>query len=127
MGLALAAWIAAEVYKDRSSLGNRFANESRRLFRRPRRGRRTQGRVTSAASARQRMLRAAITSPAWRHEIHAKSLGLDRRVKFELRDYRELEGKFDRVVSVGMFEHVGTPQYAEFFGVLRELLADKGI
>jgi len=57
----------------------------------------------------------------------AKSLGLDRRVKFELRDYRELAGKFDRIVSVGMFEHVGTPHYAEFFGVLRELLADKGI
>jgi len=48
-------------------------------------------------------------------------------VKFELRDYRELAGKFDRIVSVGMFEHVGTPHYAEFFGVLRELLADRGI
>jgi cyclopropane-fatty-acyl-phospholipid synthase len=57
----------------------------------------------------------------------AKSLGLDRRVQFELRDYRELAGKFDRIVSVGMFEHVGAPHYTEFFSVLRELLADKGI
>jgi cyclopropane-fatty-acyl-phospholipid synthase len=56
----------------------------------------------------------------------AKSLGLDKRVKFELRDYRELSGKFDRIVTVEMFEHVGTPHYADFFDVLRELLADKG-
>jgi cyclopropane-fatty-acyl-phospholipid synthase len=57
----------------------------------------------------------------------AKALGLDKRVRFELRDYRELTGKFDRIVSVGMFEHVGTPQYAAFFDALRELLADKGV
>jgi len=57
----------------------------------------------------------------------ATSLGLDKRVRFELRDYRELSGKFDRIVSVGMFEHVGTPHYADFFDLLRELLADKGI
>ena len=57
----------------------------------------------------------------------AESLGLDKRVKFELRDYRELSGQFDRIVSVGMFEHVGTPHYTDFFDVLRELLADKGI
>jgi cyclopropane-fatty-acyl-phospholipid synthase len=57
----------------------------------------------------------------------AKSLGLDKRVRFELRDYRELSGRFDRIVSVGMFEHVGTPQYANWFDILRELLADKGI
>ena len=57
----------------------------------------------------------------------AKTLGLDKKVRFELRDYRELKGKFDRIVSVGMFEHVGTPQYAGFFDALRELLADKGI
>jgi cyclopropane-fatty-acyl-phospholipid synthase len=42
-------------------------------------------------------------------------------------DYRELTGKFDRIVSVGMFEHVGAPQYAGFFDALRELLADKGV
>jgi cyclopropane-fatty-acyl-phospholipid synthase len=57
----------------------------------------------------------------------AKSLGLDKRVRFELRDYRELTGKFDRIVSVGMFEHVGAPQYAGFFDALRELLADNGV
>jgi cyclopropane-fatty-acyl-phospholipid synthase len=57
----------------------------------------------------------------------AKSLGLDKRVRFELCDYRELTGKFDRIVSVGMFEHVGAPQYTGFFDALKELLADKGV
>jgi cyclopropane-fatty-acyl-phospholipid synthase len=57
----------------------------------------------------------------------ARNLGLDQRVRFEHRDYREVSGKFDRIVSVGMFEHVGTPHYARFFGALADLLADKGI
>ena len=37
------------------------------------------------------------------------------RVKFELIDYRKVEGVFDRIVSVGMFEHVGPPNYRKFF------------
>jgi cyclopropane-fatty-acyl-phospholipid synthase len=57
----------------------------------------------------------------------AKALGLEKRVRFELRDYRELTGKFDRILSVGMFEHVGTLQWAAFFDALSELLADKGV
>ena len=44
----------------------------------------------------------------------AAALGLQDRVTFELADYRTLQGRFDRVVSVGMFEHVGTPQYQAF-------------
>lgn len=48
------------------------------------------------------------------------------RVRFELRDYRELDGRFDRVVSVGMFEHVGKTNYPEFFARLNEFLTEDG-
>src|SRR5579875_1243409 len=47
----------------------------------------------------------------------AAAAGVSDRVKFELRDYRRVEGTFDRIVSVGMFEHVGAKHYDEFFGV----------
>jgi cyclopropane-fatty-acyl-phospholipid synthase len=49
------------------------------------------------------------------------------RVTFELIDYRAMTGRFDRIVSVGMFEHVGTPQYATFFAKCRELLTEDGV
>ncbi|REK51771.1 MAG: class I SAM-dependent methyltransferase, partial [Proteobacteria bacterium] len=45
----------------------------------------------------------------------AKELNLDNQVKFKLIDYRELNEKFDRIVSVGMFEHVGRKFYKKFF------------
>jgi len=57
----------------------------------------------------------------------AADAGLADRVKFELRDYREVEGRFDRIVSVGMFEHVGPGYYPAFFTKMRELLSDDGI
>jgi cyclopropane-fatty-acyl-phospholipid synthase len=60
-------------------------------------------------------------------EARARQYGLDSRVHFELRDYREMTGRFDRIVSVGMFEHVGKRHYAEFFAKLHELLADDGV
>jgi cyclopropane-fatty-acyl-phospholipid synthase len=53
--------------------------------------------------------------------------GLAERAKFELRDYRDVTGKFDRIVSVGMFEHVGARYYPQFFAKARELLADDGV
>jgi cyclopropane-fatty-acyl-phospholipid synthase len=53
--------------------------------------------------------------------------GLAERVRFHLRDYREETGRYDRIVSVGMFEHVGKRNYAEFFARLRELLTDDGV
>jgi cyclopropane-fatty-acyl-phospholipid synthase len=56
-----------------------------------------------------------------------RQAGLEERVTFELRDYREIKGKFDRIVSVGMFEHVGMPQYSQFFDVVSHLLTDDGI
>ena len=57
----------------------------------------------------------------------ARAAGLDGRVRFELRDYRTLESRFDRIVSVGMFEHVGRRNFAEFFEKLRDLLTDDGV
>jgi cyclopropane-fatty-acyl-phospholipid synthase len=57
----------------------------------------------------------------------AARAGLADRVRFELCDYRALDGKFDRIVSVGMFEHVGIRHYPEFFGTVRDLLTDDGV
>jgi cyclopropane-fatty-acyl-phospholipid synthase len=53
--------------------------------------------------------------------------GLDNRVKFELIDYRDMRGSFDRIISVGMFEHVGPPQYLTYFDTIKRLLADDGV
>jgi cyclopropane-fatty-acyl-phospholipid synthase len=57
----------------------------------------------------------------------ARGQGLGDRVRFALRDYREHKETFDRVVSVGMFEHVGVGHYRRFFRALRRLLADDGV
>lgn len=57
----------------------------------------------------------------------AADAGVQNRVKFELRDYRQLDGRFDRIVSVGMFEHVGPPNYRSFFDKCRSLLTPEGI
>ena len=57
----------------------------------------------------------------------AEEAGVSDRVKFELIDYRHLAGKFDRIVSIGMFEHVGSAHYEEFYAKCRELLADDGV
>jgi cyclopropane-fatty-acyl-phospholipid synthase len=47
--------------------------------------------------------------------------------KFQLEDYRDVRGPFDRIVSVGMFEHVGAPNYRTFFERIAELLTDDGV
>ena len=57
----------------------------------------------------------------------AKELGLDNQVDFELADYREIKGKFDRIYSVGMFEHVGKKFYKVFFESMNKLLKEEGI
>jgi len=57
----------------------------------------------------------------------AKDTGVSEHVKFELIDYRLLDGRFDRIVSVGMFEHVGAAHYDEFYAKCRELLTDDGV
>jgi cyclopropane-fatty-acyl-phospholipid synthase len=57
----------------------------------------------------------------------AAEKGLSDRARFNLQDYRDIKGPFDRIVSVGMFEHVGVGHYPEFFRKAAELLADDGV
>src|SRR6478609_7873874 len=57
----------------------------------------------------------------------AAAAGVSKHVKFELIDYRKLDGRFDRIVSVGMFEHVGRKHYDEFFTHCRRLLKPDGV
>jgi cyclopropane-fatty-acyl-phospholipid synthase len=57
----------------------------------------------------------------------AEERGLADRVRFIHKDYRHLEGTFDRIVSVGMFEHVGVNHYRAFFKKVRELLTPDGV
>jgi cyclopropane-fatty-acyl-phospholipid synthase len=57
----------------------------------------------------------------------AEAAGVADKVRFELIDYRHLTGRFDRIVSVGMFEHVGPAHYRTFFRQCRALLAPDGV
>src|SRR5260221_10969568 len=57
----------------------------------------------------------------------AAAAGLADRVRFHLRDYREETGRYDRIVSVGMFEHVGIVHFRNFFDTVKGLLAEDGI
>ena len=57
----------------------------------------------------------------------AEAAGLADRVTFELMDYRDVQGQFDRISSVGLLEHVGTPHYPEFFEHTSRLLAPDGV
>jgi len=57
----------------------------------------------------------------------AKELNLDNQVHFELCDYRKIDDKFDRVVSVGAFEHFGKKFYKTFFNKIENILNDDGI
>ncbi len=57
----------------------------------------------------------------------AQQRGLQDRARFLLKDYRHLDMKFDRIVSVGMFEHVGVGHFPEFFNKVSELLQDDGM
>jgi cyclopropane-fatty-acyl-phospholipid synthase len=57
----------------------------------------------------------------------AEAAGLAGQVTFSLTDFRDVQGPFDRIVSVGMFEHVGSPHYREFFAQVRRLLKDDGV
>ena len=57
----------------------------------------------------------------------AQEAGVADKVRFELLDYRDVTGTFDRIVSVGMFEHVGRKRYPAFFETIRDRLADDGI
>ncbi|MCL7938085.1 MAG: cyclopropane-fatty-acyl-phospholipid synthase family protein [marine benthic group bacterium] len=57
----------------------------------------------------------------------AAEAGVADDVRFHLRDYREISGEFDRIVSVGMFEHVGLPHHREFFEIVRDCLKPDGV
>ncbi|MEM7207545.1 MAG: cyclopropane-fatty-acyl-phospholipid synthase family protein [Pseudomonadota bacterium] len=57
----------------------------------------------------------------------AQERKLDKLVDFRLSDYREHQGEYDRIVSVGMFEHVGTPFYDTYYQRVAELLREDGV
>ncbi|MCX7675982.1 MAG: cyclopropane-fatty-acyl-phospholipid synthase family protein, partial [Alteraurantiacibacter sp.] len=57
----------------------------------------------------------------------AKAAGVSDKVKFALMDYRDVEGTFDRICSVGLLEHVGKPHYPTFFAHTARLLAPDGV
>lgn len=57
----------------------------------------------------------------------AHKAGLSDRVTFQLRDYRDVSESFDRIVSVGMFEHVGVPHYDRYFAKVQSLLEPDGV
>jgi cyclopropane-fatty-acyl-phospholipid synthase len=59
--------------------------------------------------------------------VRAKEKNLTRSATFQLLDYRDVDGRFDRIVSVGMFEHVGVDFYGTYFRHCADLLADDGV
>jgi cyclopropane-fatty-acyl-phospholipid synthase len=59
--------------------------------------------------------------------VRVAAAGMEDQVRFRLQDYREQLDQFDRIVSVGMFEHVGKRNYLEFFAKLRDLLTEDGV
>jgi len=73
-----------------------------------------------------------VTGVTLSHEQHAvatervRAAGLESRVDIRLMDYRMVTGQFDRIVSVGMFEHVGLPNYRTYFSTVRDLLTPGG-
>ena len=71
-----------------------------------------------------------VTLSTEQHKVsqrRAQEQGLADKVRFKLQDYRNETGKYDRIVSVGMFEHVGAVHYTEFFRKVRDLLTDDGV
>lgn len=60
-------------------------------------------------------------------QARAAAAGLSGRVRFRLMDYRQVAERYDRIVSVGMFEHVGARYYPDYFRAVRRCLADDGV
>jgi cyclopropane-fatty-acyl-phospholipid synthase len=74
------------------------------------------------------VLGVTLSEPQRQHaEARAAAAGMAQHARYRLRDYRLVEGQFDRVVSVGMFEHVGVSHYDEFFAKLGGLLTQDGV
>jgi cyclopropane-fatty-acyl-phospholipid synthase len=71
-----------------------------------------------------------VTLSKQQHEVSSRRAlegGVADRVRFKLLDYRQETGRYDRIVSVGMFEHVGVAHYVEFFTKVKALLKDDGV
>jgi len=84
--------------------------------------------LTLARDYGARVLGVTLSREQWKIATErARAQGLEDRVAFRLTDYRELRETFDRIVSVGMFEHVGVPHYREYFAHVRDKLAPDGI
>jgi cyclopropane-fatty-acyl-phospholipid synthase len=64
-----------------------------------------------------------LSTARWR----AEAAGLAERTRFSLTDYRDVAGPYDRIISVGMFEHVGRPNYQTYFDQVARLLKDDGV
>jgi cyclopropane-fatty-acyl-phospholipid synthase len=60
-------------------------------------------------------------------KARAEARGISSRARFSLTDYRDVTDTYDRIVSVGMFEHVGRPNYQEYFDGVARLLKDDGV
>jgi len=60
-------------------------------------------------------------------EQRAAHRGLDKQTRFLIADYRKHRGRYDRIVSVGVFEHVGLPNYRRYFEAIKQQLAPDGI
>lgn len=60
-------------------------------------------------------------------QARAEAAGLAGRAQFSLTDYRDVDGPYDRIVSVGMFEHVGRPNFQTYFDQVSRLLSDDGV
>ena len=71
-----------------------------------------------------------VTLSVEQHKVsqdRVKKRGVDDHVRFKLQDYRNEKNTYDRIVSVGMFEHVGVGHYEEFFRKIKELLSEDGV
>ena len=71
-----------------------------------------------------------VTLSSEQHRVaqeRAAAAGLSDRVHFHLQDYRHVTGAFDRIVSIGMFEHVGVGHYREFFDTVRDRMSAGGV
>lgn len=64
---------------------------------------------------------------AFHARVLVEQAGLSDRVEIRLQDYRDVRGSFDRITSVGMFEHVGLRNLTGYFSVIEKLLAEDGI
>ena len=84
--------------------------------------------IEIAKQSKCEVLGVTLSENQYKHSIEkAKAHGLENQVQFRLADYRDLSEKFDRIVSVGMFEHVGRKFYNTYFNSVSKILNDDGV